>query len=191
MSDYEAVFGSILDFAAERPEVDDERIALSGRSFGGYLGSRAACFESSARAVIADPGQYDRGAQVRRMLSPQLWVQVEASAPEAEEKFAEMLESDPQREYYFMSRAVTHGAKSARNTCEYCRTTVCPRARSQCRRWSPHNQTTPRPDDSTITSEKMLVEFDPDAARGATCEGVALSRYDQVVHDWLDGVLAS
>ncbi|HET6758378.1 MAG TPA: hypothetical protein VFH20_03785 [Propionibacteriaceae bacterium] len=91
--DYEAVFGAILDFAAERPEVDDERIALSERTFGGYLAPLAACFERRAGAVIADPGQYDLGAQVRSMLPPQLWAQVEASAPEAEEKFAEMLES--------------------------------------------------------------------------------------------------
>ena len=40
--DYEAVFGAILDFAAERPELDRERMALSGRSFGGYLAPRAA-----------------------------------------------------------------------------------------------------------------------------------------------------
>jgi hypothetical protein len=38
--DYEAVFGAILDFAVERPEVDGGRIALSGRSFGGYLAPR-------------------------------------------------------------------------------------------------------------------------------------------------------
>jgi dienelactone hydrolase len=57
--DYEAVFGAILDFAVERAEVDRERIVLSGRSFGGYLAPRAACFERRARAVIADPGQYD------------------------------------------------------------------------------------------------------------------------------------
>ena len=39
--DYEVVFGAILDVAAERPDVDHERMALSGRSFGGYL---APCF---------------------------------------------------------------------------------------------------------------------------------------------------
>lgn len=191
--DYEAVFGAILDFAVERSEVDRERIALSGRSFGGYLAPRAACFERRARAVIADPGQYDLGAQVRSMLPPQLWAQVEAAAPEAEEKFAEMLESDPHREYYFMSRAVTHGAKSAP---EYLRMlqdyrvpasqiTVPTLVTAQ-----PHDAETRRLYDA-VTSEKMLAEFDPDAGEWGHCEGVALSRYDQVVHDWLDGVLAS
>ena len=66
-SDYEVVFGAILDVAAERPDVDRERMALSGRSFGGYLAPRAACFERRARASIADPGLYDLGAQARAM----------------------------------------------------------------------------------------------------------------------------
>jgi dipeptidyl aminopeptidase/acylaminoacyl peptidase len=38
--DYEAVFAAILDVAAERPDVDRERMVLSGRSFGGYLAPR-------------------------------------------------------------------------------------------------------------------------------------------------------
>ncbi len=42
-----------------------------------------------------------------------------------------------------------------------------------------------------ISSPKVLAEFDPDAGEWGNCEGVALSRYDQVVHDWLDGILAS
>jgi hypothetical protein len=47
--DYEVVFAAILDLATERPEVDRDRIALSGRSFGGYLAPRAACFENRVR----------------------------------------------------------------------------------------------------------------------------------------------
>jgi len=67
--DYEVVFAAILDLATERPEVDRERIALSGRSFGGYLAPRAACFENRVRALIADPGLYDLGSQVRAMVA--------------------------------------------------------------------------------------------------------------------------
>jgi hypothetical protein len=114
------------------------------------------------------------------------------AAPEAEEKFAEMLESDPQREYYFMSPAVTHGAKSAP---EYLR--ILQDYRVPAGQITVPTLVTAQPDDETrrlydaITSEKMLVEFDPDAGEWGHCEGVALSRYDQIVHDWLDGDLAS
>lgn len=191
--DYEAVFGAILDFAAERPEVDKERMAVSGRSFGGYLAPRAACFERRARALIADPGLYDLGAQVRAMLPPELWGQVEVSAPEAEHTFAEMFERDPHREYWFMSRAVAHGAKSAP---EYLR--ILQDYRVPAAQIAVPALVTAQPGDAetrrlydAITSEKVLAEFNPDVGEWGHCEGVALSRYDQVVHDWLDGVLAS
>ena len=111
--DYEVVFGAIFDVAAERPDVDRDRMVLSGRSFGGYLAPRAACFERRARALIADPGLYDLGAEAKAGLPHELWAQVEASAPEAERAFAAMFERDPHREFFFMSRAVTHGATSA------------------------------------------------------------------------------
>jgi len=127
------------------------------------------------------------------MLPPQLWAQVEASAPEAEENFAEMLESDPHREYYFMSRAVAHGAKSAP---EYLR--MLQDYRVPAGQITVPTLVTAQPNDAetrrlyeAITSEKLLAEFDPDAGEWGHCEGVALSRYDQVVHDWLDGALAS
>ena len=42
-----------------------------------------------------------------------------------------------------------------------------------------------------ISSPKMLAEFNPDVGEWGHCEAVALSRYDQVALDWLDGVLAS
>jgi alpha-beta hydrolase superfamily lysophospholipase len=191
--DYEVVFAAILDLATGRREVDRERIALSGRSFGGYLAPRAACFENRVRALIADPGLYDLGAQARAMVPSELWAQVQASAPEAEHRFAEMFERDPRREYFFMSRAVTHGARSAP---EYLR--MLQDYRVPADRIAVPTLVTAQPEDAetrrlyeAISSPKVLAEFDPDAGEWGHCEGVALSRYDQVVHDWLDGVLAS
>lgn len=43
--DYEQPVGAALDYLQSRSEVDPERIALLGRSFGGYYASRAAAFE--------------------------------------------------------------------------------------------------------------------------------------------------
>ena len=42
-----------------------------------------------------------------------------------------------------------------------------------------------------IKSEKVAAEFDAEAGKWGHCEGVALSQYDQLVHDWLDRVLVS
>ena len=58
-ADWEAVVTPVLDFALKRPEVDPERIALMGRSFGGYLAPRAASAEHRLAALVADPGQFD------------------------------------------------------------------------------------------------------------------------------------
>jgi len=47
---------TVVDFAVKRPEVDQERIALMGVSFGGYLAPRGASGELRLAALIADPG---------------------------------------------------------------------------------------------------------------------------------------
>jgi hypothetical protein len=57
--DWEAVVTPVIDWAVGRPEVDSERIALWGISFGGYLVPRAAAFDHRISALIADSGIYD------------------------------------------------------------------------------------------------------------------------------------
>lgn len=51
--DYEVPFKKVLDLLETYPGVD-ERIALSGYSFGGYTAARVACFEKRIQAVIPD-----------------------------------------------------------------------------------------------------------------------------------------
>lgn len=55
----------ILDFACSRPEVDAERIAVMGWSFGGFLAPRGASVERRIAALIADPGQWDQLELIR------------------------------------------------------------------------------------------------------------------------------
>jgi dipeptidyl aminopeptidase/acylaminoacyl peptidase len=57
--DWEKVVTPVVDFAAAQPEVDPDRIALEGRSMGGYLAPRAAAFEPRIKACIVDGGIYD------------------------------------------------------------------------------------------------------------------------------------
>ncbi len=56
--DWEKVVSPAVDFAIELPEVDTSRIALMGRSMGGYLAPRAAAFEKRLSACIANGGVY-------------------------------------------------------------------------------------------------------------------------------------
>ncbi|MBU0686230.1 MAG: alpha/beta fold hydrolase [Candidatus Margulisbacteria bacterium] len=57
--DWETVVTPVVDFALDQPEVDPERIALMGISFGGYLAPRAAAFEPRIKTCIANGGVYD------------------------------------------------------------------------------------------------------------------------------------
>ncbi len=50
--DFENTAKVIVDFCAERPEVDLQRLALLGISFGGYFAIRATAFEKRIKALI-------------------------------------------------------------------------------------------------------------------------------------------
>jgi dienelactone hydrolase len=54
--DWENVVTPVVDYLRSRPDVDPARIALSGSSLGGELVIRAAAFEHRLAAVVADPG---------------------------------------------------------------------------------------------------------------------------------------
>jgi alpha-beta hydrolase superfamily lysophospholipase len=56
--DWETVVAAVVDFAIKQPNVDPERIALSGWSLGGHLAPRAASGEPRIRAMIADPATW-------------------------------------------------------------------------------------------------------------------------------------
>lgn len=53
---WEKVVTPIVDWLAARPDVDPERIALTGLSMGGDLAPRAAAFENRIAALVAMPG---------------------------------------------------------------------------------------------------------------------------------------
>ena len=71
--DWEKVVTPVVDYALTRPEVDPDRIALMGVSFGGYLAPRAVAFEHRIAACIADGGIFDafEGAVAKYPESPE------------------------------------------------------------------------------------------------------------------------
>ncbi|MEI7626520.1 MAG: hypothetical protein WCK06_10295 [Actinomycetota bacterium] len=54
--EWERVITPIVDWLRRRPDVDRDRIVLSGSSFGGELVPRAAAFEPRLAAISVDPG---------------------------------------------------------------------------------------------------------------------------------------
>jgi len=69
--DWETVVSATVDFALKRREVDSERLALMGTSFGGFLTARAAAFEHRLAAVILHDAIFD-ASNAWRMLPPEV-----------------------------------------------------------------------------------------------------------------------
>ncbi|KAF2171540.1 hypothetical protein M409DRAFT_63769 [Zasmidium cellare ATCC 36951] len=57
--DWERVVTPVVDYLYTRSDIDFERLALLGNSFGGYLTARAAAFEPRLKALILNGGIYD------------------------------------------------------------------------------------------------------------------------------------
>jgi alpha-beta hydrolase superfamily lysophospholipase len=68
-ADWETVVGAVVDFAVQQPNIDPERIALSGWSLGGHLAPRAASSEHRIAALIADPGTWSIAGDFRGFIA--------------------------------------------------------------------------------------------------------------------------
>ncbi len=58
-ADYERPLGAVVDHLLARPDVDPDRLALVGQSFGSYFASRAAAADRRVRALVANPPVVD------------------------------------------------------------------------------------------------------------------------------------
>jgi alpha-beta hydrolase superfamily lysophospholipase len=76
--DWETVVTTVIDALLTSPIVDPRRIVVSGWSLGGYLAPRAASGDARIAACIADPGQWDLGTMLEKVM-----LQLGASAAEA------------------------------------------------------------------------------------------------------------
>lgn len=59
--DYEAPLAAVLDELVGRSDVDPERLALAGQSFGAFFAARGAAVDRRVRALVVDPPMVDMG----------------------------------------------------------------------------------------------------------------------------------
>ncbi len=112
--DWENVVTPVVNFALKLPEVDPQRIALAGFSFGGYLAPRAVAFEHRIKACVADGGVYDFYANAIKKCPPN--IKEILASKKASEKFnreiVSIFNKDVDVGWFFGNGMFTFGAKS-------------------------------------------------------------------------------
>ncbi len=105
--DFEAVVGPVLDFVAAHDRLASDRVAMIGRSFGGYLAPRAAAADHRIGVLAADPAQTDMFAVIRAQL-PAPWLEmIEHDDPAFNDLFWKANQGLDKQEYW-LSRFRAH-----------------------------------------------------------------------------------
>ncbi len=109
---WETVVTPVVDYALTRREVDPERIALMGISFGGYLAPRAVAFEKRIRACIANGGVYDFHGAAPLTPEDEKALDTREGAKEIDEAIYGRMKTDPSLRWSVANGMFTFQARS-------------------------------------------------------------------------------
>jgi hypothetical protein len=70
--DYEVPVGAMIDYVLSRGDVDPQRLAVYGISFGGYFASRAAAYDRRIKALVANSPIPDLHAYLVGFVGPEM-----------------------------------------------------------------------------------------------------------------------
>lgn len=197
--DWEKVISPVVDFLLQRPEVDPNRIALSGISQGGYWVLRALAFEHRIAAGIADPGVMDVSTTFFKELPPEM---VDLLDEGKEEEFNQAMDEglryagDQVRQTVewrlkpYLTKSFYQQFKMVRqyNVREVLKQIRCPVfiADPDDEQFWPGQ---PREVYEALVCPKTLVRFTADEGANWHCQPKARGLYDQRLFDWLSTVL--
>ena len=200
--DYEKVVTPVIDYALSRAEIDPQRIALLGVSYGGFLAARAAVFEHRLAALIADDGIYDLFAATLAMIPPEgreLMEQLDAPQAPRLDAYIEGMRTQQTGARW----ALSHGpwAFGVATPRQYlaalrdwslvgladridCPTLVCDAQKDQFFKGQPEALF------AALTCEKKLMRFTAEDGAEEHCHVGANRLFVQRAFDWLDGILS-
>jgi dienelactone hydrolase len=200
--DFEVPFGAAFEWLLAQAGVDPDAVAVIGRSFGGYLGPRAAAFEPRVAALVADPGQYDFASRVGVMAKglsaanpDDFLVKLMSADPDLDAELQSLLAGSHNLEWYGSRMA----AMGATGVGDFIRTQLtfslegiatdigCPTLltegegdfASQSQLLYDH-----------LRCEKVLKQFTEAEGAGGHCEGFGATLFEGYVFDWLDEIVA-
>ena len=201
-ADWENVVSPVVDITLGLDGVDQDRIALTGWSLGGYLALRAASADHRLAACIADPGSDGIWAEFLGMAKvggmPQ---EVIDALPDADDATLQALlagiESSPHAKWGVLQRgfwvngadnlgdwlkAVEPFALGPRAADIRCPTLLTAAENDALAKGVPAIY-------ATLTCPKTLLRFTAAEGAGDHCEMLNRSLLNRRVFDWLDGVL--
>lgn len=111
---WETVVTPVVDYALTRPEVDPEKLAIMGISFGGYLTPRAVAFEKRIKICIPNGGVYDFHASIMKNMPPDFEQMLDDpdAAKEIDEQIYEIMKTNAGLRWSFGNGMFTFHAES-------------------------------------------------------------------------------
>jgi pimeloyl-ACP methyl ester carboxylesterase len=195
--DWENVVRPVVDYAMARPEVDPERLALAGWSFGGYLALRAAGGEPRLRACIADPaftGLWDPMKKMFAGLPSDALSNPHAADPALFLPYMARINSSPVLSWKIVQRAFwVHGIDSLADYLAIAREYDNREALQSIRcpvflAWEENDELAASATEiyNALNGPRKLVRFLADEGAGDHCALMARSLFHQRMFDWLD-----
>ncbi|MFM7677118.1 MAG: alpha/beta hydrolase family protein [Synechococcus sp.] len=193
--DFETVLSPVIDWLLSQSGVNPSGLVLIGRSFAGYLATRAAATESRLAALVCDPGQVEFVSRIgRSLLTEEQWQLILAGDPDADQALQQQL-NDPLQRHFYDPRMATFGTRTLgeflRMQVHYsvenlARLIRCPTLltegegdfASQSRRLF-----------ELLTCEKHFHRFEDAEGAGGHCCGLGATLWEEVTFDWLAEVL--
>lgn len=80
--DYEAPLGAVIDYLCGRPDVDPDRLALAGQSFGSYFAARGASADRRVGAMVANPPVVDMSRYMEAWVGTEVFRMVHDVRPQ-------------------------------------------------------------------------------------------------------------
>lgn len=199
--DWETVIKAVVDFALTLPNIDPQRIALSGWSLGGYLASRAAAFEHRLAACIADPGSWGIAPGFRQMAiklgaSSEGVKQLGAVDESILAKFEKIIAGDRRMRWTIIQRGFwVHGVNNLRDYLKsvdaFTLEGLAENIRCPTLLTAAENDTLGAGAQSlfdTLRCPKTLIKFTAAEGAGTHCEMLNRSLLNRRTLDWLDEI---
>lgn len=196
--DFEAAVGPVIDFVERTSQseagsaggLDATRIAIVGRSFGGYLAPRAASREPRIGALAADPAQTDMAAVLAQRFPPEWLELLERGDPALNEKIWAAFPGIRGQEFW-LARLRAHGLATPLEYCQEMRRWTVDVEAIRCPAFVSYGEgdfaqaTTEALFERLPNPNKRLVVYRDASGSGGHCEGLGPTRYFSDLYGWL------